>query len=94
MNRLLLFFSILIAVSSTSCISPKRLKYMQLREKALKQQALLDCLNLDSLIAAPLELQRPDYQVQVNDILSFQVRSLDPETERTWRSFIMYHLIA
>ena len=81
MNRLLLMLASFVMLSATSCIAPKRLKYMQLQEKALKEQARRDSLDLDSLIAAPLILQRPDYQVQVNDILSIQVRSLDPETD-------------
>lgn len=81
MNRLLLLLAAFVMLSATSCIAPKRIKYMQLQEKALKEQARRDSLDLDSLIAAPLILQRPDYQVQVNDILSIQVRSLDPETD-------------
>ena len=82
MNRLLLLLAVVLMLSATSCIAPKRIKYMQLQEKALNEQARRDSLDLDSLIAAPLELQRPDYQVQVNDILSIHVRSLDPETDQ------------
>jgi|GEM_PF-5507010 len=81
MNRLLLMLAAFVMLSATSCIAPKWLKYMQLQEKALKEQARRDSLDLDSLIAAPLILQRPDYQVLVNDILGIQVRSLDPETD-------------
>jgi len=66
MQKLLILF-IVLAVSATSCIAPKRLKYIQQKEKALADTSFQ-------------KLDRPDYQVQVNDILSIQVRSADPAT--------------
>lgn len=66
MQKLLILIFVL-AISATSCIAPKRLKYIQQKEAALMDTSYRT-------------LDRPDYQIQVNDILSIQVRSADPET--------------
>lgn len=63
---------LLLAVVAVSCVSKKRLTYLQQSEE-----------NTDS---AYYELQRSKYKVQPNDILNVNVRSFDEETSKLFNS--------
>lgn len=63
---------LLLAVVAVSCVSKKRLTYLQQSEE-----------NADS---AYYELQRSKYKVQPNDILNVNVRSFDEETSKLFNS--------
>lgn len=63
---------LLLAMVAVSCVSKKRLTYLQQSEE-----------NADS---AYYELQRSKYKVQPNDILNVNVRSFDEETSKLFNS--------
>lgn len=63
---------ILLGVLAVSCVSKKRLTYLQSSDE-----------NSDS---AYFELQRSKYKVQPNDILNINVRSFDEETSKLFNS--------
>ena len=62
----------LLALVAVSCVSKKRLTYLQLSEE-----------NADSTV---YQLQRNKYNVQPNDILNINVRSFDAETSALFNS--------
>lgn len=66
MNKNYLIYFLLIIVSSTSCISTKKITYLQAEETAV-----------DSVLTIQ-RLQKP-YRIQVNDLLSIRVKALDQE---------------
>jgi polysaccharide export outer membrane protein len=64
MNKPLLYFTLLILLSCVSCISTKRLTYLQQDSKEA---------DTDFTIT-----KKPDpYRVQINDLLSIRIKSLD-----------------
>ena len=66
MNKTHLIYLLLIMLSSTSCISTKKITYLQADETAV-----------DSVLTIQ-RLQKP-YRIQVNDLLSIRVKALDQE---------------
>ena len=66
MNKNLLLYLLLVVVSFTSCISTKKITYLQAEETAI-----------DSVLSIQ-RLQKP-YRIQVNDLLSIRVKALDQE---------------
>ncbi len=66
MNKNYLIYFLLIIMSSTSCISTKKITYLQADETAV-----------DSVLTIQ-RLQKP-YRIQVNDLLSIRVKALDQE---------------
>ena len=66
MNKNLLLYLLLVAVSFTSCISTKKTTYLQATETAV-----------DSLLT--IQRLKTPYRIQVNDLLSIRVKALDQE---------------
>jgi polysaccharide export outer membrane protein len=56
----------MVVISLTSCISTKKITYLQANETAV-----------DSIISIQ-RLQKP-YRIQVNDLMSIRVKALDQE---------------
>src|SRR5690606_10031651 len=66
MNKIIFLYLLLIILSSTSCISTKKITYLQADETAV-----------DSVLTIQ-RLQKP-YRIQVNDLLSIRVKALDQD---------------
>lgn len=64
MNKSLLYICLAILISCSSCISSKQLKYLQENNK-----------KNDSLIT--ISKKQDPYRIQVNDLLSIRIKSLD-----------------
>jgi len=64
MKKTFLYFLLLLFFSFSSCISTKRLSYLQENEKLA-----------DSLIS--IQKKQEPYRIQINDLLSIRIKSLD-----------------
>ncbi len=70
MKNLNLFIILILVAAMSSCISTKKLTYLQDTDEALEVDT-----------AGFHLLKRSYYKLQKNDLLSVQIRSLDPETD-------------
>lgn len=66
-NKIILFWLLLINLSFTSCISTRDLVYLQNKEGVLTQNSLI----------TP-EVSKP-YRLQINDVLSIKIKANDPK---------------
>ena len=65
MNKAVLLFLLLLSLAFTSCVPSKDLIYLQNKDNSAQQNAI------NPVVAKP-------YRVQTNDVLSIQLKALDP----------------